>query len=324
MVDKAENVKSKFPPGVQFVEWKSVGREISLSGDFRALRELLRILRPYRTSETVIHLHSSKAGFLGRIACRLLGISRVIYTPHCGSFVRTDISPLKRRLFRALERAAGWFGGRVVGCGKSEAELYSRLGKPALWVSNGVAISPADKDPAADLVSFSGVAGVQKNPALFNAIASAFRDRDIPFCWIGDGPLGYELKAKNITLTGWTDKKTVDAYLKKTKIFLSPSSWEGLPFGVLEAMNASCALLLKNVPGNRDLVLDSENGYVFDSAEEGTELLEKMLRDTEGTRSMGRKSREIAETYYSLEKMGEGYRNIYSALIDNRELIPCP
>jgi glycosyltransferase involved in cell wall biosynthesis len=71
------------------------------------------------------------------------------------------------------------------------------------------------------------------------------------------------------------------------------------------------------------LVLDSENGYVFDTAEQGAELLEKMLRDTEKTRAMGRKSREIAETHYSLEKMGEGYRNIYSALIDGRELIPC-
>jgi glycosyltransferase involved in cell wall biosynthesis len=321
-VDAMENVKGKFPEGTRFIEWKHAGREISIGEDFRALKELIAILKPYRNKDTLIHLHSSKAGFLGRLACGLLGITRLIYTPHCASFIRTDIGPGKRRFFRFLEKVAGSFGGRVVGCGKSEAELYSALGKKALFVPNGVEISPPAKDRHPRLVSFSGIAGVQKDPALFNRIAEAFQDEGVPFCWIGDGPLRGELRAKNIELSGWLNKDRIDPYLRKTLVYLSTAAWEGLPFGVLEAMNASCALLLRDVPGNRELVIPGENGYLFGDEGEGRELLRKMLGDREKTLAMGKKSREMAAESYSVKRMGEGYRKIYTALMDGALLCP--
>ena len=320
LVDTVENVRAQFPRQTEFVEWKSAGREISLSRDLRALKELTAILRPYANAEAVIHLHSSKAGFLGRVACAILGISRVIYTPHCASFLRADIGFFKRHLFRFLERVGVSFGGKVVGCGKSEALLYSSLGRGASWVSNGVRISAPSKDPRPRFVSFSGVTGAQKDPALFNELALAFKDQ--PFCWIGDGPLRDKLGARNITVTGWADGETVNAWLDKTLVYLSASAWEGLPFGALEAMNRSCALLLRDVPGNRDLVVPGENGYVFRGKEEGIALLETMLKDTERTAAMGKKSREIVERDYSVEKMGAGYRSIYAAIMDGKDLEP--
>ncbi|MDR3341943.1 MAG: glycosyltransferase [Treponema sp.] len=314
-VDAKENIRKKFPFGVGFIEWRYVGREISLLGDIRALGELLKQLKPYSNSQTVIHLHSSKAGFLGRLACRLLNIRAVLYTPHCASFIRTDIGPLKRKIFRLLERIGGWLGGTVVGCGKSEADMYSQLGKPALWVSNGVTITAAVKDRDPHIISFTGLAGVQKNPALFNRIAAQFHDADVPFYWIGDGPLRNELNPRNIQVTGWVTKDQVDAYLYKTLIYLSTASWEGLPFGVLEAMNGSCALLVSNVPGNRDLVIPGENGYVFNDEQEAAALLRQMLADRSKTHDMGMKSRDLVKSWYSVEKMGEGYRKIYTDLV---------
>jgi glycosyltransferase involved in cell wall biosynthesis len=321
-VDSIENVRSKFPRGTEFVAWTSAEREINLFRDMRSLGELVGILSPYAKTEAVVHLHSSKAGFLGRVACALLGISRTIYTPHCASFIRADIGFLKRRFFRFLERVGGAFGGKVVGCGKSEALLYSSLGRGASWVSNGVRIGEDTKEPRPRLVSFSGVIGAQKDPALFNELALAFEDRAIPFYWIGDGPLREKLSAGNIVITNWVDSDTVYALLDKTQIYLSASAWEGLPFGVLEAMGRSCALLLRDVPGNRDLVVPGENGYVFGDKAEGIALLKAMLEDPEKTAAMGKKSRELAEREYSVEKMGAGYRSIYTATMEGKELEP--
>jgi glycosyltransferase involved in cell wall biosynthesis len=324
LVDKVENVKKQFPPYVQFIEWKHAGRELNPANDMRALFELISLLKPYRKSaDTVIHLHSSKAGFLGRLAARVLGIKRVIYTPHCGAFVRTDISPMKRDFFRGLEKLGGSFGGIVVGCGRSEAETYSRLGRPAAWVSNGVPVTPEAKDPHPTLVSFSGVAGRQKDPGLFSRIAESFSASEAIFCWIGDGALRGELKSPNIRVTGWVKPDAVQSVLNKTLIYLSTSSWEGLPFGVLEAMNASCALLLKDVPGNRDLVVTGRNGYLFHSEKDGVVLLKKMLQDFGRTIEMGKQSREMAENQYSLKQMGEGYRRIYENLVAGKEITPC-
>jgi glycosyltransferase involved in cell wall biosynthesis len=322
LVDTVENVRAQFPRQTEFVEWKSAGREISLSRDLGALQELIAILRPYANAEAVIHLHSSKAGFLGRVACAIVGIPRVIYTPHCASFIRSDIGFLKKRFFRLLERVGGFFGGKVVGCGKSEALLYSSLGRGASWVSNGVRISAPSKDPRPQFVSFSGVISVQKDPALFNELALAFEDQGVPFCWIGDGPLREKLGAQNIKVTGWADGAAVNAWLDKTRIYLSASAWEGLPFGALEAMNRSCALALRDVPGNRDLVVPGENGYLFRDKEEGIELLKTLLEDPEKTAAMGKKSREIVERDYSVEKMGAGYRRIYAATMEGKGLEP--
>jgi glycosyltransferase involved in cell wall biosynthesis len=320
LVDTVDNIRARFPKRTKFVAWRSACREISPFRDLKALTELIAILRPYVNAEAVVHLHSSKAGFLGRAACAMLGIKRTIYTPHCASFIRSDIGFFKRHLFRFLERVGGAMGGTVVGCGKSEALLYSGLGRGASWVSNGVRIDHPSKAPSPNLISFSGVASTQKDPALFNELALAFPDR--PFCWIGDGPLRDSLSAANIRVTGWADSAGVNAWLDQTGIYLSASAWEGLPIGVLEAMNKSCALLLRDVPGNRDLVVPGENGYLFKDREEGRARLAAMLEEPEKTAAMGQRSRELAEQEYSVERMGAGYRNIYAALRAGKELQP--
>jgi glycosyltransferase involved in cell wall biosynthesis len=118
-----------------------------------------------------------------------------------------------------------------------------------------------------------------------------------------------------VTLTGWKGPEAVAELLEKTAVYLSCSAWEGLPYGVLEAMNCGCALLLRNVPGNRDLVVSGENGRLFETKEEAVLLLKEMLADTQGTAEMGKKSRMILEKDFSLKQMGEGYRRIYGQAI---------
>jgi len=333
-VESAEEVKKRFPPGVQFIEWKSAAREISVGGDWKALRELIAILknnvprkgkpgRPRRalaeqsteSEAAVVHLHSSKAGFLGRLACRILGIKAVIYTPHCGAFLRKDIGVLKRKIYRLFEWLGGCFGGRVVGCGPSEGALYKKLGKNTTYVGNGVALKEKRGEQLRNLVSFTGIASFQKDPALWNAVACACagtaKKQGFSFCWVGGGPLEGELNRESVTVTGWRSKEEVDALLEKTAVYFSASAWEGLPYGVLEAMNSGCALLLRNVPGNRELVVDGENGRLFDTEEEAIKNLIGMMEDKKALAAMGAKSREIIEQHYTLAQMGEGYRQVY-------------
>ena len=84
-----------FPFGVQFIPWVHAQREVSLIQDFKALMQLVRILKGIHSIQK-IHLHSSKAGFLRRIAAFLLGLGdKVIYTPHGASFLREDISHIQ-------------------------------------------------------------------------------------------------------------------------------------------------------------------------------------------------------------------------------------
>jgi glycosyltransferase involved in cell wall biosynthesis len=161
----------------------------------------------------------------------------------------------------------------------------------------------------------------QKDPALFNTIALYFqpvlsggagtKDGTL-FYWIGEGPEGAKLDRNRIHLTGWKEPEAVRALLEKTAVYLSCSAWEGLPYGVLEAMNASCALLLRDVPGNRDLVVPGENGRLFTGPEEACRLLQDMLAEPEKTADMGKRSRAILEERFSQKAMGAGYRRVYA------------
>ncbi|MDR0375066.1 MAG: glycosyltransferase [Treponema sp.] len=319
-IEDIESVKKKFPPGVVFINWVDAQREVSLRHDFRALKSLVKILAPYKDTGAIVHLHSSKAGFLGRLACKMLGIKKVIYTPHGASFVRTDIGFFSRWFYRSLEKLGGKLGGIIVACGYSEAELYKNMVKQVIVVPNGVFIPPsvekkfvALQNPEEEaFVMFTGIASVQKNPELFNKIASSLSG--VRFYWIGDGRLRSKLVSPNITVTGWKDKDTVNAYLDRCLVYLSASKWEGLPYGMIEAMAAGCALLASDVYGNRDLVIAGENGFVYNDADEAVMLLSKMLEKREDTLAMAKKSREIAESEYSVEKMGKNYRAIYETM----------
>ena len=332
--EETEKVKQRFPSRVSFIEWKHAGREISLVNDWKAFRELFKILKPYAkkrkdiANPVVVHLHSSKAGFLGRLACLVIGIKAVIYTPHCGAFLRTDIGFLKRKLYRFFEWLGSCFGGRVVGCGQSEAEIYKSLvlfrrKNSTAFVSNGVALKELKEIPASSnsvssrrFISFTGIASSQKDPAMWSSIAVSSADfayeAGFSFYWVGDGPEAAYLKRDCIVLTGWKTAEEVECLLEKSAIYFSTAAWEGLPYGVLEAMNTGCALLLRDVPGNRDLVISGENGWLFNTQEEARDRLAIMLKDRNRLEAMGKKSREIIRQNYTLKQMGEGYRKIYS------------
>jgi len=243
--ESTDKVKQRFPAGVKFIEWKYAQREISLKNDWKALWELKKILKPYKKQKIAVHLHSSKAGFLGRLTCCMLGIKNVIYTPHCGAFLRTDIGSFKRKIYRFLEKTGSFFGGRVVGCGKDEGDIYKKLGKKTTYVSNGVKYK--EKEPKTDnrkLISFTGIVAFQKDPQMWSDVASACAEiakkSKFSFSWIGDGPLAEKIDKNSLILTGWKSAKEVDELLDKTAIYFSTSAWEGLPYGVLEAMNSGC------------------------------------------------------------------------------------
>lgn len=109
-----ENVESLFGANVQMMPWKYAGREIRAKQDFRALMELMKLLKQFPKAD-VIQLHSSKAGFLGRLACRLLGrTKKVFYLPHGLSFAREDVSSKKKIFYMYLEKLGNLFCGDVI------------------------------------------------------------------------------------------------------------------------------------------------------------------------------------------------------------------
>lgn len=307
------NFKEKFPPNTKFIPWKNASRSLNPLKDLKALWELYIILRRIDDID-IIHLHSSKAGFLGRIVSFLLGKSKkTIYTPHAISFLRLDVSPQKRKIFIAMEKFASFFGGKIIACSQSEKEAIEEQGiKNVTFINNGIKPLQIEKTVnTSDKITIisAGRLSIQKNPKLFNDIALEFVDNpNIQFIWCGDGELKSELTSPNIKCTGWIERKKLEIYLANADIYLSTSLWEGLPLSVLEAMSIGLPLLLSNCVGNRDLV--KNNGFVYKNKKEIVNILKNRTDDICNNNS----SKKIFDSMYTLSLMSIKYEFLYRRL----------
>lgn len=271
-------ITEDFSKNVKLIEVPMV-REFSIFKDLKSVLKLRKVLK--EINPDAIHLHSSKAGVLGRAAHFLLfDKKKLFYTPHGYSFLRVDISPLHKKIYQAIEKYSQLiFGGTTIACGDTEYEIAKQLGKSVL-VRNGISINELQRfyNPVLNPVMRIGIVGritAQKDPELFNRIATLFPQ--FQFVWIGDGDLRSLLTAPNIIVTGWfLNQNDIMKELNTLDIYLQTSLWEGLPIAVLEGMALRKPVVATNVIGNKDIVIPNETGFLFDSTAELENYFEEL------------------------------------------------
>lgn len=323
----ADEVKKIFPrQNVRFIRWANAQRSINPVRDLFALTELYRILRKMKNKNMVdaVHLHSSKSGLLGRVACRLAGIRNVFYTPNGAPFLSAR-NPVTKYFYKAIEKAGDLFGGNVVCCSVSELNEYMKLGINASYVNNGISFANrqqflSKKAGGKFRVVTSGRIEKQKDPSLFNTIASYFQDMEqIEFVWIGDGSHKHLFTSKNITVTGWVDNREVHRFVATSDIYLSTSKYEGLSFAVLEALSLKKPVLLSNCTGNTDIVKRGINGDLFGTAHEAILKILHYHNNMEMLDIMGNYSAEICKTEFDVDENYKAYRALYAGAMPRRE-----
>ncbi|MEO5564477.1 MAG: glycosyltransferase [Chitinophagaceae bacterium] len=319
----ATEVKKIFPrQNARFIKWRSAQRSIDPLKDLFALSELYKILRRLKRKNLVdaVHLHSSKSGLLGRAACRMAGISNVFYTPNGASFLSAQ-NKISRFFYKQLERVGHRLGGNVVCCSASELEEYMKLGINAGYINNGINIKT--HKPSIDInarnkfrIVTSGRIEKQKNPLLFNEIASYFEDMEqVEFVWIGDGSYKKIFTAKNIKVTGWISNKEVHDCVSASHLYLSTSRYEGLSFAVLEALSLKKPVLLSNCTGNIDIVKKGINGDLFTKSSEATVKILQYYNNREMLDVMGDFSAEICKTEFNVKENFKTYRELYAGSV---------
>lgn len=314
-----ENFKDYFNGNVRFIEVKSFTRSIDFNKDIKALKEIKNIVKEEKPD--IVHLHSSKAGILGRLGVHDRRI-KMFYNPHGFSFLKLDDSKFRRFMYKAIEKGAAILNPKctIVGCSKGEYEEAKKLNKNAICINNGINIEKLEeetKDLKAKEIDYSnfkictvGRIGFQKNPKMFNEIAENFPS--LQFTWIGDGELKNKLTSPNIKVTGWLDRKDVLKELNNNDIFLLPSLWEGLPISLLEAMYMKKICIVSNVIGNRDVINNGVNGFVCNNLRE----YESCIRNIKNINTTSIKKRENEEIVkeYNIKHMCNQYENAYKEI----------
>lgn len=309
-----KNYKDYFDKRIHLIEVKSFGRAINPIKDIVAFFDVKKIASAVKPD--VIHLHSSKAGAIGRVAFD--GKVPMFYTPHGYSFLMENYNYAKRRAFKLIELVCARRNCTTISCSVGEHQETLKLTKNAVYVNNGINIIELQKiieETEQKEHPFSvftlGRICYQKNPTLFNAIAESLPD--VRFVWIGDGELREKLKSSNIEITGWVDRTIAIKHAVNADVFLLPSRWEGLPISLLESMYMKKICVVSNVIGNRDVIHNEENGFVCSNTEEFVKAIRKA--------QIGATEKFIAQAYqdilnsYNTKVMAKEYSDIYRSVV---------
>ncbi len=125
-----ERLLKEYPVDVYFCPHLS--REIDFVNDYRAYLDIKNVLKNYKPQ--IVHTHTAKAGFIGRLAAKKLGIPIIVHTFHGHTFYGY-FNWWKRTLIMEIERRVARFTSRIIAISNSQKEEFVNLYR----------IAPSDK-----------------------------------------------------------------------------------------------------------------------------------------------------------------------------------
>ncbi|MBT3320873.1 MAG: glycosyltransferase family 4 protein [Anaerolineae bacterium] len=163
-------------------------------------------------------------------------------------------------------------------------------------------------------IIFTGRLMKQKNPLQIIRTLAALKDIPWECVLLGDGPLREEVEnaithhnlQDRISLLGWVTPEEVIDWFSKSDILFMPSLSEGLPVVGVQALAMGLAMVVSNIGGFVDLVIEEKNGFLIDKTEDYQRRLLDLLANPQTLLSSRRESRLHAQNF-SLEKIVREY-----------------
>jgi glycosyltransferase involved in cell wall biosynthesis len=315
--------------GVAFVPLQHVRRALSPVHDPLALLELTRLFR--RLNPQIVHLNSSKAGVLGRVAAAVARVPVRIFTAHGWAFKATGGSAA--RLYLWADRAVRPLTSMVVCVSETErrAGLAARVctAERSTVISNAVEVGAAPhREPRSggqiEIVSVGRLAEPKDFSTLVAAIG-ALPPGSVRLRVLGDGPLRGSLETEiaalglesSVELVG--EVADVRPFLAEADIFVLSSRSEGMPLAVLEAMAAGLPVVASDVGGLGEVVVDGETGFLVPPGDpaELSRKLALLTGDADRRIAFGAAGYRRAEERFSLPRWREAHLELYRSLIDD-------
>lgn len=263
------------------VEFVPMVRHISPLDDARALWKMIRVMR--RGRYDIVHAHSSKAGFIGRQAALFDPRARVVYSPHGFYFLNFE-NAFKVAAFKWVERLTGRSTDILIALSKGEhaAALREKVISPdrLRLVENGIAhLDCLSRDEARarlgiplDIPVVGTISRFTPQKAPFDIVEAVARlvsaRPNLRFLWFGDGELRASVEheigrrglAASFDILGYRDDAR--SLLPAMDVFVLASRWEGLPYTIMETMDAGVPVVGTDVVGTQDFITTGRNGVL--------------------------------------------------------------
>lgn len=313
------------------------GRSVSFVGDMRVLIAIIKEIRKFKPH--LIHTHTAKAGFLGRIASLIsLHPAIRVHTFH-GHLLNGYFGPFKRSLIVLIEKLLALFTHQLLAVGKKVKQdlLDAGIGDPRKFkvMPPGLAIGqlPPKKDSRESFGIFSsklqcafiGRVTQIKRPDRFLDVVSELKARgiEVEFFMVGDGELLDMCRERvahedlPVKFLGW--QSDIERVLSAADMVILTSENEGMPLSLIQAGMAGLPVVTVNVGSISEIVLNNQTGLLSSSKiAEVADAVEKLV-DNKGLRvRLGTAARAFTISKFGVLRLVRDHEELYKRLLSNQ------
>jgi glycosyltransferase involved in cell wall biosynthesis len=128
---------------------------------------------------------------------------------------------------------------------------------------------------------------------------------------------------KQVRLLGWLDRAAIVETYRRADLFVTATTWEGMPNTVLEGMACGLPVVATRASGLEELVRDGVNGYLVNLNDPAmlADRLAALITNPYERRRMSKESRRIAEQEFDWEYIARDYVRIYQRILEKNEKV---
>jgi glycosyltransferase involved in cell wall biosynthesis len=335
-IDEADYLDS-VATDIKAIRINGLGRRVSLLGDIRAFLSLVKAISEFKPN--IIHTHTAKAGFLGRLASLVsLQKSVRVHTFH-GHLLNGYFGTFKRTLVVIAEKALAFATQQLLAVGNKvrqdllEAGIGSKEKFGLMPPGLAIGILPSKNDAMTFFglnnerlqCAFIGRVTQIKRPDRFLDVVSEIKKRNISldFFVAGDGELLEACRdrifAENlpVKVLGW--QSNIEKVLSAADIVVLTSDNEGTPLSLIQAGMAGLPVVSTNVGSVPDVVLDNATGLITSlDVQEIADALEKLFTNKALRERLGHAAQEFTLANFGVQRLVHDHEELYKILLANR------
>jgi glycosyltransferase involved in cell wall biosynthesis len=306
------------------------GRRVSFSGDMKAFITLVKEIRSFKPH--IIHTHTAKAGFLGRIASIVSFQPSIrVHTFH-GHLLNGYFGTFKRSLVVLAEKILAIFTHQLLAVGDKVRQDLLAAG---VGESNKFALMPPGLEIGqlpnkSDAVKFYGLPTQTlqcafigrvtqiKRPDRFLDVVSEIEKRGvaIEFFVAGDGELLENCQGRvsreelPVEFLGW--QSDIEKVLSAADMVLLTSDNEGTPLSLIQAGMAGLPVVTTRVGSVPEVVLEGVTGIITSlDVQEIADAIEKLAGNRDLRDQMGSAARTFTLANFGVNRLVKDHEELY-------------
>lgn len=326
----------KVAPDITCFRIDGFGRRVNFVGDLKALTSLIREIRRFRPH--VIHTHTAKAGFLGRVASVVSMHSSIrVHTFH-GHLLDGYFGPIKRMLVVLAERLLAVPTHQLLSVGDKVRKdlLREKIGTKDKFALMPPGLELSKLYSKMDSRTLLGVSNYRlqcafigrvtkvKRPDRFLDVVGELKSRgvEIDFMIAGDGELLNSCReriareALPISVLGW--QNSIEKVLSAADMVVLTSDNEGTPLSLIQAGMAGIPVVTTDVGSVSEVVLDGISGIVTSlDTLKIADAIEKLVMDKDLRAQLGAAAQEFTTANFGILRLVKDHEDLYRRLLSN-------